>query len=218
MHGSKSADTRRTFLKQAVAAVAAVPVVGLVAHAERPVPTRVIDATMAAHFWEIQKHENDHVAYLVKALGEKARPKPTFKGLVQPNYAQFVIVSQALENTGYGAYLAAAPLIKSSKFLGAALSIAMIEAQHSGWVNGQAGAPVTADPAGKDQSFGQPLTLDQVVKAATPFVAGLNGGPELKFSAEPSDENDLAILNFALALEYLEADFYNANVATHCPK
>lgn len=217
MNSSSSPNTRRAFLMQA-AAVSAVPALGLAAHAQQPAPVRAIDATRAAHFWEIQKHENDHVAYLVKALGAKARPKPIFKGLKQPNYAQFVLVSQALENTGYGAYLAAAPIIKSNKFLGAALSIAMIEAQHSGWVNGQAGAPITADPKGMDQSFGQPLTLDQVVKAASPFLEGLNGGPELKFSTEPSDENDLAILNFALALEYLEADFYNANVATHCPK
>ncbi|MBF6589080.1 MAG: ferritin-like domain-containing protein [Ktedonobacterales bacterium] len=47
-----------------------------------------------------------------------------------------------------------------------------------------------------------------IVAAASPFIASLNGG------ADPSKplSNDLDILNFALLLEFLEADFYNANV------
>src|SRR6185437_5526302 len=62
-------------------------------------------------FRSIRQHENDHVAYLVNALGSAARPKPTFQGLAQKRFDDFVKLSQTLENTGVGAYLGAAPVI-----------------------------------------------------------------------------------------------------------
>jgi len=63
-------------------------------------------------------------------------------------------------------------------------------------------------PISANGAFDKPLTQAEVVAAAGPFVANLNGGPD------PSAplKSDADILNFALLLEFLEADFYNTNV------
>jgi hypothetical protein len=158
-------------------------------------------------FRSIRAHENAHVAFLVTALGHYARPKPVFQNLSQSTYYQFVAVSQALENTGVGAYLGAAPIIYDPDYLAAAGSIMTVEARHAGAVNFFEGDPVTI----KNQNFDLPLTPEQVVAAAGPFVKSLNGGAALTYSQTSSAQNDIAILNFALALEYLEAEFYNVN-------
>ncbi len=164
------------------------------------------------NFKDIQRHENDHVNFLVGALGANARPKPTFQNLLQTGFRAFYEVSQDLENTGVGAYLGAAPAIFSHQILAAAASIALIEARHAGWLNTLVNARLTENVFGQEQSFERPLTAEEVVSLAGPFVASLNGGPPLTYSTTPSPENDIAILNFALALEYLEAEFYNLNV------
>jgi hypothetical protein len=148
----------------------------------------------------------------VEALGSYARPKPSFVNLVQPNLVAFATTAKALENTGVGAYLGAAPVIFNSAYLAAAGSILTIESRHAGYLNVLLNSIMTDNVYGTAQSFETPLTQQQVVNLAGPFVTSLNGGPPLSFSTTPSAENDYAILNFALALEYLEAAFYNANV------
>ena len=166
----------------------------------------------ANEFKAIQAHENAHVKFLVTALGANARPMPSFVNLTQPNLLTFAQTSRALENTGVGAYLGAAPYIYNSAYLAAAGSILTIEARHSGYVNVLLDMIMTVNSAGTQVSFDVPLTPDQVVTNAGPLVTSLNGGPPLTYATTPSYENDIAILNFALALEYLEAAFYNTNV------
>jgi hypothetical protein len=177
-------------------------------------------AMLRDEFVSIRNHENAHVDALIAALGGNARPKPTFRNLDKPTYTGFVFVSQALENTGVGAYLGAAPAIFDRAVLASAGSILAIEARHAGFLNSLRNNPITGsvlEPT-VDHAFEEPLTLDTVVAIASEFVQDLNGGPPLAFSATPSPENDIAILNFALALEYLEAEFYNINVPKFFPR
>lgn len=158
-------------------------------------------------FRSIRSHENAHVTFLLAALGNLARPKPTFQNLKRLTYPQFVTISQALANTEVGAYLGAAPYIYDPEYLAAAGSIMTVESRHAGAVNFFEGDPVTI----KNANFDLPLTSQQVVAAAGPFIKSLNGGAAVTYSTTTSDSNDVAILNFALALEYLEAEFYNAS-------
>ena len=148
---------------------------------------------------EIQQHENDHVAFLVSALGADARPKPTFQDLEQKKYSAFVEVARVLENTGVGAYLGAAPIINNASYLAAAGSILTVEARHSGYLNTYLKEPITA-PASDEEagpSFDAPLTPGEVDAGAGPFIADLNGGPAVTYDVTAStDANDLAILNF----------------------
>src|SRR6266516_566757 len=157
----------------------------------------VTPATIKNAFTEIMNDEAAHVTFFQKALTQakaSPRPKPTFKGLAQANQRDFATMSRTLENTGIAAFLMAMPAISNQDYTAAAASILTIEARHAGFVDFLLGQPLSANGA-----------FDT---AASPFIESLNGGPD------PADElnNDIVILNFALLLEYLEAEFYGINV------
>lgn len=125
----------------------------------------LIPASDKAIFMQIGKHESQHVAFLVTALGAKAIPKPmfdfTYKGAfpdVFSNYKTFVTVSSALEDTGVRAYKGqAGALIADPQILEYALRVHSVEARHAavarrlaaallgmpamkGWITGKEGA------------------------------------------------------------------------------
>ncbi|SHK57184.1 ferritin-like domain-containing protein [Epilithonimonas mollis] len=95
-------------------------------------------------FMQISKHETAHVAFLKSALtslGESPGAKPTFdftaKGNFSPfsDYNQFLILSQAFEDTGVRAYKGQAGNVMSNKnILQAALQIHSVEARHASQV------------------------------------------------------------------------------------
>jgi hypothetical protein len=172
-----------------------------------PAPPALYPGWNAGNFSTIRSDENQHVAGILAILGAAARPKPTFQGLQQSAPQAFANMARTLENVGVGAYLGAVPLIQSADYLAAAASIALIEARHAGYLNTLLNMTLTLNAEGETSAFEVPLTPQQVVDMASPFIADLNGGPPLLPLM-----NDLDILNFALALEYLEAEFYNINV------
>jgi len=217
MANSLSSTDRRSFLKAgtvgaAVAAGAVVLGTSGEAVAQSGAVPNLFPNLNARQFRAIRDDENVHVEFLVEALGSAARPRPTFQNLNQTTVSAFVSLAKALENTGCGAYLGAVPVLFSKQYLAAAGSIALIEARHAGYLNVLQNSLSTVDVFGNQQQFEQPLTVAQVVANAQPYIASLNNGPPLTFNATPSRANDISILNFALALEYLEAEFYNINV------
>jgi hypothetical protein len=214
-----AAQSRRLFLRQSTLALAggtaAVMLATTSSQAGAAEKEEIAQASgQGDYFKQIQAHENAHVEFLVNALDGHARPKPHFKNLEQKNFAAFASVSQALENTGVGAYLGALRYIAEDKYIAVAGSVALIEARHAGYLNVLLGDPITADALDddNDNSFQPPLTDGQVRELAAPFIKDLNGGPPVDYAFLTSKNNDLRILNFALALEYLEQEFYNINV------
>ncbi len=174
----------------------------------------------AREFRAIRAHENAHVPAviaLIQQLGGTPRPKPNFKNLLQPNIKAFGATSQTLENTGVGANRGAAAIIFGRPVLEAATSIALIEARHAGYLNALFNTIHTTDVFGAEQEFEKPLTQQQVVQLATPFIQDFAGGPPPGFNLTPSRANDIAILNFVLVIEHLENEFYNLNVPRFFP-
>jgi rubrerythrin len=99
----------------------------------------------------VQAHENEHVAFLKKALGKSAVKKPAFdfKDTVT-NQSKFTPTAQALEDTGVMAYAGQAGKIFDKKILAAAASILTVEARHASrfrTLNGQNFAPRSFDKA-----------------------------------------------------------------------
>lgn len=165
-------------------------------------------------FEQIQTDEIAHVQFLVNALGSNARPMPTFQNLSASTVEEFAAMSRTFENTGVGAYLGALPLLAATtagqSYIGAAGSIALIEARHSGYLNALLDLSIVENVQGNVSSFEQPLTPQQVVSLVSPFIESLNGGPPAIPAGGLVQAVD--ILNFALILEYLEYTFYNTNV------
>ena len=89
----------------------------------------------------VSGHERAHFAYLRKAQGTHARPRPRFDfGDATRSQRAFVSAAVLLENTGVLAYNGqAANLTKPA--LAAAAEIVSVEGRHAAWISDLAGEP-----------------------------------------------------------------------------
>ncbi len=104
------------------------------------------DARTMNVYTQIAKHENAHVTFLKAGLGADSIDSPEFDftagGAFDPfnqdssisaatSYAQFLAISQALEDTGVRAYKGQAGNLIGTPFLTPALQIHSVEARHA---------------------------------------------------------------------------------------
>jgi rubrerythrin len=97
----------------------------------------------------VAKHEASHVAFLKTALGSSAIKSPTFDfGKAVTDTETFRATAQVLEDTGVSAYLGQVANVFQAGVLGAAGTIATVEARHASWIrfiNGATPAPTSFD-------------------------------------------------------------------------
>jgi hypothetical protein len=124
-------------------------------------------------FNQIGKHEAAHVAFLSMALGSAAIERPKLDLTAGGKYADaltnfdtYLTLSQTFEDLGVAAYKGqAGNLIENDDILTAALQIHSVEARH---------AAIVRKIGGKkswDGAFDEPMTKEDVLAAAKPFLA-----------------------------------------------
>ena len=161
--------------------------------------TGLVPATDQKVIAQISKHETAHVALLKGALGAAAVAKPTFKYPTGTftSYPAFLAAARALEDTGVQAYKGqAGMLINDKNILQVALQIHSVEARHAseirrivglkGWMTESSTQNATFMQGGVNLktlpnvtgisddnfrgAFDEPLTKEQVLAAAAPFL------------------------------------------------
>ena len=147
-------------------------------HLEAEFYARVVAANAARPYlrdrvpFAAQKLASDEAAHVI-AVTEQIRrgggtpiEKPSFQfpDNVFISQTGFLTLSTALEETGVGAYLGAAPRVKSRDYLQFAASIYGIETRHTGFIRFLSGR--TFAPDAKEM----PLTAMQVVMRAAPYI------------------------------------------------
>ena len=127
---------------------------------------------------QVRDHEQAHVTALEGVLSEVGED-PNFASDVEFEFpyetvGEFYDLAQVLEDTGAGAYTAAAPAIDIEEYLAAAAQILAIEARHASYFR-VLNNPLPAGSGARNpfpSAFQQQLSVTEVVSAAEPFVVG----------------------------------------------
>ena len=129
---------------------------------------------------DVKGNEHEHVEVLesiVKQLGGTPvpRPKTRFRNTIAAGEQRILEVAAMLENLGAAAYLGQAANITNTRLLESALAIHTVEARHAAAFNEVAGNGFSSGkPLGGSVptgAFAEPMTREDVVKTAAPFVA-----------------------------------------------
>jgi hypothetical protein len=111
--------------------------------------------------------EAQHVVALKKVAMSMGTPAQEPMGKFPIHSAtQVTKLAGAVENLGAAAYLGQAGNIKSKEILAAALAIHTIEARHAATIN-----LVLMKSPTPDGAFAKPMTMAQVLKVVSPFIA-----------------------------------------------
>jgi rubrerythrin len=133
---------------------------------------------LAKQFGETEQEHVDALKGVAKKLGGPAvkKPKTAFEDVLAGGAEKILATAATVENLGAAAYLGQAPNIQSKEILASALAIHSVEARHAAALNQLIGKGFQGSNAFEgsipDGPFGKPASMDQVLKAAKPFIAG----------------------------------------------
>ncbi|MBA2297404.1 MAG: ferritin-like domain-containing protein [Actinobacteria bacterium] len=117
----------------------------------------------------VGEHERAHVAFVRKALGARAEPRPRFDfGDTTSTADRFAGTAAMLEDTGIAAYNGQAVNL-TKPVLKAAATIVSVEAKHAAWIRdivGQPAAPDATDKPATERQVRAAVARTGFVKAA----------------------------------------------------
>ena len=216
--------SRRSFLAGALGASAlAVPALGLVSapRAGAAPPTKnakKLTGLTAELLQEIMNDEAAHVRVIQNLLDDPDNPLPVpirkapnldTAELKQPTLDDFLEAAIAFENTGSGLYHGALlNITQTQEYFPTAAGLASVESRHAAWLNSLLGNSLVPDFAPVEAPIDQSTTLSRVA----PFVTDPRSTFPSFDTTVVSDDNNFAVLDFVLFLEYIEAAFYAINV------
>jgi rubrerythrin len=128
---------------------------------------------------QVRQNETEHVDALEALVQQLAgapapRPTPKFDAVIEAGEQSILETAATVENLGAAAYLGQATRVQNTRVLEAALAIHTVEARHAAALNEVAGngfrggGPLSGSvPNG---AFGKPLTRDEVLEQAAPFI------------------------------------------------
>lgn len=132
--------------------------------------------TLAKRIGESEQEHVDALTAVANQLGKAvAAPTTKFDDVLAGGPTKILQTAATVENLGAAAYLGQAGAIKDKKLLASALAIHSVEARHAAALNELVGRGFKGANALEgsvpDGAFAKPMTMDEVLAAAKPFLA-----------------------------------------------